>query len=115
MSIDDKASWWAAASEHWDWLLAIIAHHMDVNSPAYDPPGRAEGKLTGRTILEEVLHLRETKQGKVLCRYLNAAWGLASEAYAWSVPAWGVLCDLCSEEWALYDCQGCGACAECQP
>jgi len=94
--------YWSNVDEAWDSLLSIIAHHMDLNSPAYDPPGNLEGKMTGRTLLEELVHLKRTRDRERLPRYFHAAWGWASDAYAWSVPHWGTLCDLCSEEWCLY-------------
>jgi len=97
--------WWALVDHWWDDLLAIIAHHIDITSPAYDPPGKGlenGGTRTGRTVLGELGHLRSTRARVRLPRYFHASWDLASDAYAWSVPGWGVLCDLCSEEWCLY-------------
>ena len=37
-----------------------------------------------------------------MARYFQATWGLAPDSYAYSHPAWIVLCDLGSEEWTLH-------------
>ena len=114
----DFESWWRLCEKNWDGLLEIIAHHIDITSPAYDPPGQGDALLTGRSVIDELIHLkrqRTVRSGAKLARYFNGAWCLASEAYAYSVPGWGALCDLCSEEWALYPCEGCGSCEQCSP
>jgi hypothetical protein len=72
--------------------------------PAHEKPGDALAKTTGRTISQELEHLRALRtaaSGHLLCRYFNVVWAMCSDAFAWSVPGWGELCDLCSEEWAL--------------
>lgn len=99
--INNKNDWWNAVNEHWDHLLEIIAHHIDINHIAYETPRDSDSQMTGRTILEEI-HLLKRNCDPKLARYIVASWALASEAYAWSVPSWGVLCDLCSEEYVLY-------------
>jgi hypothetical protein len=98
--IDNINDWWRVVDENWDNLLQIIADQMDLYHPAYEVPGREISPMTGRSILEEVHHLKE-KRDQRLCRYFSAAWALASENYAWKVPSWGALCDLCSEEWVF--------------
>lgn len=98
--IDSVSDWWQVVDDNWDDLLEIIAHHMDLGHPAYEIPGNDKSKMTGRSILREVHHLKSTRDQR-LCRYFAAAWSLASDAYAWSVPSWGALCDLCSEEWVF--------------
>ncbi len=101
MTITSPAEWWGAVEEHWPHLLEIIYHHMDPNHPAYEVPGQSDSQMTGRNIAVE-LELLKQQRDERLARYLAAAWCLASDAYAWSVPSWGVLCDLLSEEWALH-------------
>ena len=102
MRIDTAQDWWNAVDDNWDDLLSIIGDQMIIDAPAHEIPGNAEAELTGRTILQEVIHLKKTR-GTKLARYFAASWCLSSDSYAWSVPGWGVLCDLCSEEWVLYE------------
>jgi hypothetical protein len=92
--------WWTAVDECWGDLLRIIGDQMLMDCPAYDTPGNAQTPMSGRTVEKELEHLRETRDGRI-ARYFHAAWGIASDSYAWSVPGWGVLCDLCSEEWCI--------------
>ena len=105
--INTRQDWWDAVDKHWSNLTDIIFHHMDYHHPAFTVPGNPQSEMTGNNIGQEVESLKENRDSR-LARYFNAAWGLASEAYCWSVPSWGVLCDLCSEEYVLYDedCDG---------
>lgn len=100
--INTPNDWWNAVDGHWDNLQEIIAHNIDMCHPAYDVPGSDKSPATGRTISAELEHLKQTRDHQRLARYFHAAWGLASESYAWSVPSWGTLCDLCSEEQVFY-------------
>jgi hypothetical protein len=98
-NVDD---WWKVCDDEWDNLMEIIAHTMDIFSPAYDIPGNNKSTPTGKDINAELKHLKKTKDHDRLCRYFNAAWNLASEAYAAErVPGWLAMCDLCSEEWVF--------------
>jgi hypothetical protein len=98
--ISDSETYWATVDKWWDQLLEIASHHLDLQSPAFEKPGDPESAMTGRTVLEELIFLKRARNKK-LPRYFNAIWGMASESYAWSVPGWGQLCDLCSEEGVL--------------
>jgi len=99
--LDSPDAYWKLVNDGWDDLLNIIAHHLDLEYPAYESPGDPTSLMTGRNVLQEILHLHKTRDPKI-ARYFNAAWCLASDAYAWSVPFWGAFCDLCSEEWVLH-------------
>jgi len=102
MEIHTAEDWWHAVNVHWEYLLNILAHQMDMDYVAYETPGDDSSPALERTIFQEVVHLRGEKDKK-LAKYFHAAWCLASETYAWSVPGWGTLCDLCSEDWVLYE------------
>ena len=103
-TIDNAADWWETLANQWDNILGIIAHVMDTDHIAYQTPGDASSPPLTQTIMEDLVACKKTQtpeSGHRLCRYLNGAWGLASDAYAWSVPGWGDFCDLCSEEWVF--------------
>jgi len=102
LRVDSPKNWWKTVDAWWDELVDIIAHHMQLNHPAYETPGDSKSAPTGRTISEEILHLKEVRDSK-LVRYFSAAWCMASDAYAYSVPGWSRLCELCSEEYLLYE------------
>ena len=99
--IHNADDWWHIVDLHWEGLIEIASQFMDMLHPAYDTPGDATSEPTGRDILGEMEYLKEG-HGKRLVRYFQAAWALAPDSYAYSHPTWGVLCDLCSEEWALH-------------
>jgi len=98
--INNLDNWWKAVDDNLDDLLEIISHHLDYDSPAYNSPGDNFSQLTGRNIGEEINYLIQNRDQK-LVRYLNSVWWLTSKAYAADKAAWGILCDLCSEEWVF--------------
>jgi hypothetical protein len=100
MEIKNIETYWQVVDQHWDNLLSIIGHHLDFRHPAYEEPGQSDSPMTGRNILDEILFLKQSRDRK-LVRYFSGVWCLASDNYAWSVPRWGILCDLCSEEWVF--------------
>jgi hypothetical protein len=100
MTIKTKEDWWRAVDTFWDHLYDIISDHMDMDHIAFEEPGNSNSAITGRKICSEVVFLKENRDQR-LARYFHASWGLASDSYAWSVPSWGLLCDLCSEDWVF--------------
>lgn len=102
MAIHNKDDWWNVVIHYWDYFLGILADKLDMSFTAFEIPGDGKSEPTGRTVAEELEHLKHNCDEK-LARYFHSAWGLASDAYAYSVPGWGVLCDLCSEEYVLYE------------
>jgi hypothetical protein len=100
--IETPADYWALVDDCWQQLLEIVGHHIQLDAPAHEKPGEGDSPMTGRNVLQELGHLKKTRDPKIV-RYFNAAWCMASEAYCWSVDRWGDFCDLCSEEWVLHD------------
>jgi hypothetical protein len=97
--------WWEVVESYWPQLCGIIGDQMDISHVAFQEPGNSDSSLAYRdgryvNIAQEIEYLR-VERDRRLCRYFVAAWGLSSDAYAWSVPGWGALCDLCSEEWVF--------------
>jgi hypothetical protein len=102
MQLNSPEDWWNAVDANWSNLLEIVYHHMDMDHAAYEVPGDAKSAPTGRTIDEELTFLKKNRDQR-LARYLSASWFMASEAYCWSVPGWGTMCDLLSEEQVCFD------------
>lgn len=101
-AITNKEEWWEAVDYYWIDLCGIVYNKIDCMHPAYAEVGNDKSPETGLNIMEELLQLKNNKDPK-LARYFAAAWDMASEAYCYSVPSWGVLCDLLSEEHVLYE------------
>jgi hypothetical protein len=94
--------WWQAVEEQWAWLVVILGTWLDFQGLAYDTPGDPTSQMTGRNVVEELEHLKQTRDSRRLARYFFAAWDTASETYAKSrPPGWNTLCDLLSEEWVF--------------
>lgn len=102
VELNTAQDWWDLVDQHWGNLSAIILDQMDVFHDAYEVPGDNKSNPTGRDIGDEIEWLKKNRDTH-LARYFHAAWGLASESYAWTRPSWGILCDLCSEEFVLYE------------
>jgi len=101
--ITSRDEWWGLLERQWPQLQEIVYNFLDYKAMAYIDPGDASSASTGRTISEEMAHLKATRDVKV-ARYLAYAWGAASDAYAReSVPGWNALCDLLSEEQIAHD------------
>ena len=102
MQITNQQSYWQAVDENWKNLLNICFHfnHLNPACAAYETPGDSNSPSTGRNLIAELEFLKQTKNPK-LASYFNTVWCAASDNYAWSVPAWGIFCDLCSETWVF--------------
>lgn len=98
----DKKEWWVLVESNWSNLMDMAIDKFQMNSPSFEEPGNANSKPTGRTILQEMNYLKENRDAK-LARYFSAIWALSSDRYAYSKKGWSELCDLCSEEYVLFD------------
>lgn len=101
MSPTTKAEWWSLVNEHWDnlweiFLMFVPNHDFDWGSDVF-----VESKEPD--VLTKIQRAKEARDGHALARHLNAAWATAPDDRSiHSIPSWGVLCDLCSEEYVLY-------------
>lgn len=94
-----KAEWWANLEKHWDDLYEICFMFL----PTYENLDW-EKKVTETSLGQNILLAKKARDGHALARYFNAAWWNAPDDRSiHSIPSWGVLCDLCSEEWCLYE------------
>lgn len=100
MDIKTVDDWWKQVDAEWTHLMEIVSHHIDMQHIAYEVPGDLDSPMTMRPVYLEMVKLKEERDQR-LARYFFAAWSLAPETYAWSVPGWGALCDLLSEEWVF--------------
>jgi len=98
----NKYEWWALVDENWEKLMSIMNRFLSLNNLATDPPGKLTGKIMTHTALLDIIRAKENRDGHKLLRYFNGAWGEAPDkSWIHEIPAWGVLCDLCSEDYVL--------------
>lgn len=98
MIIRTANDWWNGIDKHWTVLRDILYMFLPVTkNETY------EGEILTYPLSKYIEELKENKD-RNLARYLNAAWSAAPDSpRIHSIPGWGVLCDLCSEEYVLYD------------
>src|SRR5579859_1564173 len=108
MTIETPSDWWACVDRYWPQLRAILYRFipMDKNE-GYD------GEILLFPLSKHIEELKE-QRNQDLARYFNAAWGAApDDPSIHRIPGWGMLCDLCSEEWVFNEppevCPQCGA------
>ena len=104
MNLNNANDWWSLLEKQWDNILDLAYSVFEMDSLAYETPGNPDADLTGRKVGQEIEHLKKTRDREKLPRYLYAIWHLTSDNIARSnPPGWSTLCDLCSEEWCLYE------------
>jgi hypothetical protein len=93
------ASYWAIVDTYWDDINHIINIYLPTFSDKW-----IDGTKLDKPLGEYIIELKEAKNPR-LVRAFNAAWWNCPEESAgeWNHKSWNVLCDLCSEEWCLYE------------
>lgn len=100
MNLTNEEEWWQALNDNWDRLLGILYRFIPM-SQYLDYKQEITMIPMGQTIES----LKQNRDPQIV-RYLNAAWMSAPDNISiHSIPGWGLLCDLCSEEWCLYENQ----------
>lgn len=90
----NKEDWWTLVDENWEALLSILARFLPLSTK---PPGTPS----------DILKAKKNKDGYKLLRYFNSAWNEApDESWIHEIPAWDVLCTLCSEDYVLEEDNG---------
>lgn len=108
--INDQESWWAALNANFENIVAILHRFLPMEDPAHTGPGDAETPLRTDSLGSTISGTRdfnEAARDKDALRtlaYLKGAWRCAPDKpWIHSLPSWGVLCDLCSEDWVFYE------------
>lgn len=91
-----KDGWWANVDEYWDDLYSILLSFLPIVDVGAD---------IGLTIrLDKKVQLLKDNKDIELARYFGMAWARApDDSSIHNIPSWHVLCDLCSEEYVLYE------------
>lgn len=107
MIIKDKDTWWKVLDSNWTHIIYTIPSELnyDLSGLASDTLQRDGKLLDGKTtFLGDLLKSKENRNYERLLTYLNAFWAAApDQPYIHSIPGWGALCDLCSENWVFYE------------
>lgn len=108
MTIHTPEDWWNLVDKYWTQLVDIMCKYLPMDDPTHVEPGVADSPLlmssTTMTVTgyQDVIASKESRDHYRLLRYFNGAWRMAPDDRSiHSIPGWGVLCDLCSEDWVF--------------
>jgi len=91
--------YWNNVDEYWEDIVHILHVYLPTFSKKW-----IDGTDLDSTLNEHIQELRETRNPK-LVRAFNAAWWTCPEDSSgeWAHKSWNIFCDLCAEEWCLYE------------
>ena len=90
----NKEEYWNVVDKYWSYLLDIVLRF----GPEYIIYNEETKKLA-----DVITSLKETHSTE-LVEYFNKTWASAPDTgYIHAIPAWHILCDLCSESIVLYE------------
>ena len=94
----NKEEWWQSLEKNWENILHIFYKFLPMHEHC-----NYKNEIT-TTPLSFTIQVLKQNRDPDIARYLNRAWGAAPDHISiHSIPSWGVLCDLCSEEHCLYE------------
>lgn len=94
----NKQEYWKIVDTYWDDIFRILNIYL----PTFSNKWIDETPLD-KTLGEYIIDLKESNNPRIV-RAFNAAWFAAPDSVGiWDHSGWGALCDLCSEEWCLYE------------
>ena len=90
----NKEEYWSVVDKYWSYLLDIVLRF----GPEYViHNGETKRLAIAATSLKE-------KRSTELVEYFNKTWASAPDTgHIHAIPAWHILCDLCSESIVLYE------------
>lgn len=92
-------TYWNIVDTYWK----DINHILNLYLPTFKNQW-IDGSKLDCSLGEHIENLRKTQNPKIV-RAFNAAWFNCPEESSgeWAHKSWGILCDLCSEEWCLHE------------
>lgn len=102
---ETKEEWWNNVNHYWTNLRKILQHFLPVEQKLRYAEETTDSGLSpsDKTLMEEIEFARKYRD-RDLARYLSMAWHSAPDTpNLHRIPSWGVLCDLLSEEYVLYE------------
>jgi hypothetical protein len=94
----DKETYWKAIEDNWEDLEKILHIYL----PTFKREWIDQSPIK-TTLGEYLIELKNTRN-TLLIRAFNAAWFAAPDDIGiWSHTAWGLLCNLCAEEYVILE------------
>ena len=102
MTITTPEEWWQTLDSNWKSLLEPLSRFLPLNENLYIDSDTCEMVGCDKPMIMTVERLKEDRSPTIV-HYLCEAWDAAPDSRAiHSIPGWNTLCDLLSEQWALY-------------
>jgi hypothetical protein len=102
-TIETPDDWWDVLDRSWDEILVTTQRlGFDLSVLATEDLTRDGKMVGGKNCLEDMIEAKGKRDHGRILAYLNAFWAAAPDrSWIHSLPAWGRLCDLCSESWVF--------------
>lgn len=106
MQINNKEDWWELVDSKWESLKELI-HTFKHSEPKLKITAvRAE--QFRQSVAEEIPdldyeELKRNRDQKLATVFSRTYWSIPESTECWNYSGFGVLCDLCSESWVLYE------------
>lgn len=107
---ETKQEWWEFVDTNWDDLKNLIEtfHPARKNAPQLEITAeRAE--VIRRVICKDIVELcdyeklKQEKDDRLLDVFNQTYWGIPESTSSWNYNGFGLICDLCSEGYVLYE------------
>ena len=96
MKIETSRDWWQSVNDNWVDLLKIMCKFLPM-----DKNEDIDKDILDFPLIVHVTELKEKEDAKLLSYFKSAWWCAPDCSNTLKIPGWGVLCDLCSEDWVL--------------
>lgn len=104
----NKEQWWKLVDDNWEGLLYIIRSFWeDSTQLPITAPGAEAVRLNivkHKPRMDVSFEALKENRNPELSRFLESVyWRIPESTDCWKFEAFGVLCDLCSESYCLYE------------
>ena len=98
MKIETQFHWWAEVDSHWSDLLKILCRFLPM-----DKNEDIDKNILDFPLVVHVTELKDNRDKKLASYFKSAWWTAPDSSCIHRIPSWGVLCDLCSSEYWVFD------------
>lgn len=106
----NKEEWWKLVDDNWEDLqsLIVIFHPSNKSVPKLKITANRAEKVRQSivkkiTTIPDYKELKKNRDPKLAGVLDDTYWGIPESVDCWNYKGFGLLCDLCSESYVLYD------------
>jgi hypothetical protein len=90
--------WWNVVYTYWDDLLLIVGKYVRLSEMV-----DVKGEISCSTLLNNAIQAKKNKEVQLAILFNKAWWQAPDNGNIHGDMAWGILCDLCSEDGVLHE------------